>query len=169
MSNTDKTVPIEASADGKLNAYTSYCPVVGHQRNYAVCLHLCAERKQGRLDVRYSDCSAAIGQRRCPALSMRKEEIAVGHAIYFTERFKFSEGLVERAKEYVTKAVLPPTRAKSEPAQSKMSVLNKIDDSGYAKAINSVIERESKSSEVPKVEAKPGESLLDMARRLMGK
>lgn len=181
--NRDATIPAEASADGKRNSWIVHCDVVQHAKAYCVCIHLCKQRKEGRLPTQYADCSAAIGKKECPALKMRKEELAEGHAIYFRERPTI--GVISEAKAqslFVPSANSPvtkptPVAAKPAPVSSKGrgSVLDRIDDGGYAKAISRAIENELKPKAVapaPKVEnvaTIPGESLLDMARRLMGK
>lgn len=168
--NTDKTISVEASLDGKRNAFHHRCNAVGHSRPYAVCLNLCAKRKKGALSTSYSECSAIIGKKECPALRMRKEEIAAGYAIYFIERITVSQGFVERAKEFVGRvvsAVVPAAPAKPNPVTLKKSssIIDRIDDTNYTKVITTAV----KPADVPKVEPKQGESLLEMARRLMAK
>ena len=175
--NRDITIPPEASADGKRNAWTIHCGVVQHAKAYCVCIHLCKQRKEGRLPTQYSDCSAAIGKKECPALKMRKEELAEGHAIYFRERVNAVADIEQKAKSFVLQAAQPETPkpaavAKPAPVSSKRSgsVLGRIDDAGYAKAITRAIEKEvPKVAPPPKVEPVAGESLLEMARRFMGK
>lgn len=185
--NRDVTIPVEASADGKRNAWMIHCGVVQHVKAYCVCIHLCKQRKEGRLPTQYSDCSAAIGKKECPALKMRKEELAEGHAIYFRERNTPPLPVLTPeigqfpSKTLDTKSVRTQSApAKPSPASSKGgSVLTKIDSGSYAKAINIAIESAAKPVEKkPEATAtvvntdcvaKPGESLLEMARRLMGK
>lgn len=85
----DEVYPVEASESGDNAYYLRGCEAIGSGRpNYASCLAKCKARKTGRLDERYSDCSAAIGNKRCPALAMRKEELDKGVAIYFVSRPK---------------------------------------------------------------------------------
>jgi hypothetical protein len=154
--------PIESSADGKRNAFHHHCAIVQGNKPYAVCLHLCEKRKQKALPVIYSDCSAAIGRKACPALKMRKEEIEKGHAIYFKERLRgdatynatpvFSSK--KRSKSRVTNP--PPEKPKND----------LVDSGNFADAINVAME-EKKPAEAPKMTPLPGESLLDMARRIM--
>ena len=180
--NIDASIPPEASGDGRRNAFYTRCVIVGHSRPYAMCLRLCDERKEGRLEVVYSECSAAIGKRECPALGMRKEEHSAGHAIYFLERSKIQ--LPAETPEQWAKIFRNPSAtidmgsvrpksapiAKPTPVPLKRSVIDKIDDAGYAKAITRAIAKEMpKVAPPPKVEPKAGESLLEMARRMMGK
>lgn len=82
----DETYPLEASASGDNAFYIPHGCECSPRPAYASCLAKCAARKKGRLDERYSDCSAAIGGKRCPALVMRKEEIDKGQALYFVSR-----------------------------------------------------------------------------------
>lgn len=170
MSDQQEKQPIGASADGKRNAFYVACDVMKHARPYAVCLNLCSNRKDGRLSAVYSECSAAIGKKECPALKMRKEEIDAGYAIYFRERIKTEAGFVERAKQFVTgvvAAVVPATAAKPALVASKKArgIIDKIDDTGYSE----VIKKTPTVAPPPKIEIREGESLLDMARRLMAK
>lgn len=181
--NQDVTISVDASADGKRNVWTIHCEVVQHAKAYCVCIHLCKQRKEGRLPTQYSDCSAAIGKKECPALKMRKEELAEGRAIYFRERVapatvtpaQWAEVVKNPPKRIDMSEVRPKSAPISKPApvssKSSGGVLQKIDGAGYATAINRAIENESKPKVVtppPKVEAMPGESLLEMARRLAG-
>ena len=180
--NIDASIPLEASSDGRRNAFYTRCAVVGHSRPYAMCLHLCSERKEGRLESVYSECSAAIGKRECPAIGMRKEEQSAGHAIYFVERSKIQlpsdnpeqwARIVKSPPAVIDMGSVRPKSApiaKPAPVPLKRSVIDKIDDAGYAKAITRAIAKEMpKVALPPKVEPKAGESLLEMARRMMGK
>lgn len=172
MTETAPEFGIELSADGKRNAHHHICLHTGNRPAYAVCLHLCSERKKGRLREIYSECSAVIGKGECVALKMRKEEIEAGRAIYFEERVKNMPGFIDRAKEFVVKLVSPASSAKSAPVSLKKSssVIDRIDDTSYASVITSVPESAKVIPIVmPKVEAKAGESLLEMAKRMMAK
>lgn len=82
----DETYPLEASASGDNAYYIPHGCECSPRPAYASCLAKCSARKKGRLDERYSDCSAAIGGKRCPALVMRKEEVEKGQALYFVSR-----------------------------------------------------------------------------------
>ncbi len=171
-------LPVAASADGQRNAFIHSCDVLKQRRHYAVCLHLCDERKKGRLDIVYSDCSSLIGKKTCPALKMRKEEMDAGHAIYFEERRKIVPGFFDTAKNLVGEVKSFVGRSvKSLPNKPKpVDLLSSIDTGTYADAINSAIQapkvetpKVEASKEIPRVAPVAGESLLDMARRLMGK
>lgn len=85
----DEKYPLEASESGDNAFYFAGCPAMARP-NFASCLAKCRARKKGRLDERYSDCSALIGKRECIALKMRKEEKEKGHAIYFISRPKLT-------------------------------------------------------------------------------
>ena len=165
----DKTVieirPIEDSANGKTNAYSHCCMSVGHFRNYAVCLHLIKERENGRLSTMYSDCSVSIGKKNCPALSMRKAEVAAGHAIYFQERVKnlgsaFMD-IADTVMNKITKVIAPK--------EAKSPVTNKSiqpDMGGYADAINNSLKKTEVEPPKP-IKAVEGESLMELAKRMM--
>lgn len=211
--NTIPILPIEASQDGKRNAFAHYCPRIKQNRHYAVCLHLIDRRKDGRLDALYSDCSASIGRKDCPALSMRAEEKRENKAIYFQERiralgaaFTTATAALLAGKNKIDQDALK-AEVKPEPAkESKSTLIDKIDDTGYAAAINNAIvsgahketvpaktvenkpapkTREARKTKVEKAPetapeikaaikaapagmvAQPGESLLELARRMM--
>ena len=165
---------VDTSADAKRNAYSFHCLVTEQRRNYAVCLHLCAQRLEGRLGILYSDCSIAINGKRCPALGMRKAEIAKGEPLFFEERLKG-----DLASSARTNAYFATRSAKSKPAKSTvskpLSVIGNIDTGGYETAINAAVKVQitikpaSTPVAVKSVGMKAGESLLDLAKRLMGK
>lgn len=161
----------ELSEDGKRNAYNHHCEVVGHMRSYAVCLHLCKSRKEGRLSAIYADCSVAIGKKRCPALSMHAEEKEAGRALYFIERIRIA---AESAINEAIKFVSGSTTSKPAPVRftplHKSPVTERISTGTYADAINAAMKTEAPAAPVVplvKVEALPGESPLEMARRLL--
>lgn len=158
--------PIESSADGKRNAFHHHCAIAEGNKAYAVCLHLCEKRKEGALPVIYSECSVAIGKKTCPALKMRREEIEKGHAIYFIERLK---GLATR----IFSAPAPKQKSKSRVTNKEPVVTDIVDSGNYADAITSAMAAEKDRApdkpaiETPKVESSAGESLLEMAKRIM--
>lgn len=165
-------IPIEASADGKRNAFHVQCSVVGHNRPYAMCLHLCDERKDGRLEIMYAECSAAIGRKTCPALAMRREEREKGRAIYFIERVRtLGEAIVSKMSDVLAGfgGAAKPATPKSTPSR-KSSVIDSIDTTGYADVITAAVSKPAPAPSVPAIEikAQAGESPLQMARRLMG-
>lgn len=84
----EEKYPLEASESGDNAFYFAGCPTSSGRVNYASCLAKCAARDKGRLDERYSDCSALIGKRQCPAQKMRIEEKQKGMAIHFVSRPK---------------------------------------------------------------------------------
>jgi len=162
--NEVEILPPEVSGNAKRNAYYMHCQIVEQQRPYAVCLHLCSERKDGRLEAIYADCSAAIGKKRCPALHMRQQEKEAGKAIYFKERNKF-EGLAKSAASFLS-ATAKEALSKLTPSR-KSSVIDRIDGGDYASAINAQLKKAEQPSASITTEARAGESLLEMAKRLM--
>lgn len=187
--NNEK-LPIELSADGKRNAYSHPCNVMGYRANFAVCIHLMEKRKEGRLSAIYSACSAAIGNKRCPAIKMRKEELEKGQAIYFEERNR-SGAVINTAptpshnmqnKSLLTKK---STGRKKQPASTPKAADDFVDGGGIGDAINNAFDAEKErieglkkeavetgkpivtATQQPKVTPLPGESLLEIARRIM--
>ena len=163
--------PIEDSANGKTNAFSHCCMLVGHFRSYATCLHLIKERESGRLDVLYSDCSASIGKKSCPAISMRQEEVAAGHALYFQERIKnLGNAFLDVASDLLNSAVKPFKEIK---VKSPVTIVDEMqpDMGGYSDAINNALKNGVVPVELAKVpelpKAKEGESLIELAKRMM--
>lgn len=163
-------MPIEASADTKRNSYCFGCQVLEQQPHYALCLHKLALRKQGRLKEDWQGCSTAIGKKTCPAIDMREREVEKGRALYFIERVHFTglASLVDAAKQLFNRpTVAERTAARKAKEVVKVKVKDDldldIDGGGYEDAISEA----AKKLVAMKVEAKAGESLLDMARRMM--
>lgn len=169
---------VEVSASGD-NAYCiDLCSVVGHRPPYAACLKKIAERKHGRLASQYSECSAAIGKKECPAMKLRDKETAKGQAIYFINRIKlrlFQQYKQEMdAQKTPTKLKSPRPAPRIEPApQPKFKDNDFLNQSigGYADALNVAMTdlknapMESSAVQPAIVEPfKAGMSLLDMAR-----
>ena len=192
MSDTQekKFEPIEASADGKRNAFSSHCAVVTQMMSYPACLW--RQNVLAAPDIRtpadWSPCADARRTGRCNALSMRQEEELKGHAIYFVER-----GLVRRtldaAREwgtstldkFVSKTVAAPAKPAPAPAPRKAdSMLDVMGETSYADAINLAATPAPtpttaapapvapKPASVPPMTLamQPGESPLAYARRL---
>ncbi|QNK01644.1 hypothetical protein [Dyella telluris] len=83
--NEDK-LPMGESRSGS-NGYYFWCDQYSGRSNYAVCLHTIEAVLEKRPNLRTS-CQDAICSRTCPAIKMRKEEMQVGHALYFRDRHK---------------------------------------------------------------------------------
>ncbi len=84
---SEETVyPIEASMRGDNTIYVQ-CELQGCHKNYAICLNTIKSWENGK---RKSDdyCSPEIKNKTCPALKMKAEEQAAGHALYYTPRVK---------------------------------------------------------------------------------
>lgn len=84
MNQKINTLPIEMSASGSNAYYCEFCNFGGHRPAYSACLGRI--NSEGKISSNYSDCKVAIQRRHCPALEMREEELAAGHAIYYTDR-----------------------------------------------------------------------------------
>lgn len=176
MTDTTKQ-PIEASADGKRNAFSHACAAVQHTKSYAVCLHLIDKVKtKGSLPLTYSDCEKAIEGTGCPARKMRAQEIEKGHAIYFVERIKGEHTIMEpgsyvghKVSNFKKSKAATSSKVEAQSAQPQSAedlFLNGA--AGYDTAINTALSVQTKTeSPQPAVDHIPGESLLEMARRLM--
>lgn len=79
--------PLEASTWGK-NAFYHHCRVTEQRRNFAACMNILLAIRDKRINEGsdYGGCVNAVKNGNCPAVAMRKEEIAAGHAIYYKER-----------------------------------------------------------------------------------
>lgn len=180
----DEQYPAEMSASGDNAYYIEQCSVVGHRPAYASCLCKVADRKEGRLQAAYAECSAAIGKKMCPAQRMRKEELAEGKAIYFISRIKLRAYSDERAG--ITGQSMPATpfidtlgkskgAAPIKPAKADPFAMG----GSYADAINAALKPAEPKRPEPevtnatikeKVSARPamlpGESLMAYAKRV---
>lgn len=158
----------EVSGDGKRNAYHHQCAIIGNQQAYASCVDKLARRKHGALPAIFSLCSAAIGKKECPAIAMRKEELAKGQAIYFIERKRFGglSALVDKAKELFKPAAPAPA--------PKTELTPAIAGDYMAQALTKAVERHNAGKQpgpntnAQAVKVLPGETLLQAARRLRG-
>lgn len=174
MSNEKVVFPIEFSADGKRNAFSHPCNIVGHSKAYAVCLSISERRSQKGLDALYGDCLFAIGKKSCPALAMRAEELNAGKAIYFRERIRnLGETLLNAANEMIGMSVKKGKELTKEISKTPLNDKSPLIDSGsYAEAINlkssEVVEKPVIEKPAPHI-AKPagGETLIEMAKRMM--
>lgn len=101
----DEVYPVEASTSGD-NAFYVQCVVIGQSAPYAACLKKCNDRKLGRLDAQFAECSSAIGQRACPAIHMRQEELDKGQAIHFISRPKLLAHNAYRDRMYAEAAAI---------------------------------------------------------------
>lgn len=176
--------PPSASA-GKNNAYYFHCDSVGHHPAYASCLHKIEQRKAGRLETIFAVCSAEIGQRRCPAIDMRKQEQEAGKAIFFVDRAKFHEFFVGQQMEAAVpqEGYTPPRRRvvdspaprKTAPAPAQAPVAAQDTGNGYADAINAALRQQDTSALTntkPPAPAKieqprAGMSMLELAKLKM--
>lgn len=181
----DEIYPVSASALGTNAYYIPNCKEVGHNAAYASCLKKIKDRKEGRLDAQYSDCSAAIGRKDCPAMAMRKEEELENKAIYFINRKKLQSNNQFRDEMAASQARADNVKSASKfPNKSTRAVEPvgsiAIPESSYAAAINNAMQEMSKEETVtsksviakqkeapPVVINKTGMSLLDMARARM--
>lgn len=175
--------PVEASRGGR-NAFYKPCDVVGHSPAYCICVNKVHAYNRGDRNF-WPECITAIDNNRCQAVGMLAEEQKAGKAIYFVNRTKLQEFTREQEElalgpkeEVVRKPVFESAHVKAMfdgPAPAKPKPLSSMSghrvEDGYAKAINLAIAEASApkpvAEDVPKVQPIAGESLLDMARRMM--
>jgi hypothetical protein len=159
-------LPVDVSADSKRNAHCFDCHLVEQRMHYVVCLDRIKKEKSDNLSRSLAVCSRAIGRGDCPAVIMQKEEIAKGQAIYFVDRNApgVVSAIIEKAKNVFNRIL---------PAKPEASVMDKIDTTDYAAAINYAM-----TNKVPVITATQkaiqptalaNETPLQIARRLASK
>lgn len=117
----EEVYPISQSADGTNAYYCDFCNHAGYRPNYASCLRRIADRKEGRLITNEAQCSAAIGNKVCPAMAMKKEEKQAGHAIYYINRIKLRQNQVDNAELVGIKLGQRVSRGLKDPTPTIMS------------------------------------------------
>lgn len=167
-SNAPTIEPITASADGKRNAYTHSCHFVQQKMNYAACLSRVAAIDGGKYPKDWEPCSSATNS--CPARRMRREEEIAGKAIYFAPRGTIATAAATAGRwisDKVKKAVAPPA------PRAKSSMFDAMRDAGsMADVINAMSTTHTSAAAPapapmkPLPVAQPGETPLQMARRL---
>lgn len=78
-----QNLPIDYSARGDNAYYCDYCNFAGHRPAYAACLD---RIKHGVHNANFNDCTTAIQNRNCPAMTMRAQEIEAGYALFYLDR-----------------------------------------------------------------------------------
>lgn len=119
--NDTEVYPISKSAEGTNAYYCEFCQYAGYRPSYASCLRRMADRKEGRLISNEASCSAAIGNKVCPALAMKAEEKQAGHAIYYVNRIKLRQNQVENAELVGIKLGQRASRGLKNPAPRLVS------------------------------------------------
>ncbi|NQZ53182.1 MAG: hypothetical protein HRT93_02900 [Piscirickettsiaceae bacterium] len=184
-------LPAKAS-EGANNAHYLYCERHNDRRKYFVCLHTLRASKEGRLPPNgiSASCETAADCGNCVADKMRREEVSKGEAIYFeqdpyhtnggksTIKDKLSQGFnaarrilgVPESKSPVRNArkskPLKTTKPKKSETEFKTMDMGKL----VTDMAKEEVEKEAKKK--PTVKKKknvplPGESMLDMAKRLI--
>jgi hypothetical protein len=178
--NTPFQPTLADSASGKLNAQTLHC--TGHSRSmsYAACLaRLKAnENKEPDLPADWSECAQHRRSGNCNASKMRDEELTACKPLYFVKRGAVETfmALAHKVASGWKKGELPLIAAR--PAAGKSSYLDHIAKTDYAAAITAAaIQKPIQAATTPPVmavakpiqpaiQALPGESPLQMARRI---
>jgi hypothetical protein len=152
------TLAIDVSEDGRRNAFYHLCKVVERDVAYAACLNKITIYKTGNLPANHSDCERAMRHGRCPAVEMRQQEFGAGRALFFKERIRGIASLVDKAKKLFTPASIDQLTQAEPPAPVPI-----VGKDYVAAALNSAIAKEQKA----KVEVRPGETMLEAARRML--
>lgn len=174
-----KIFPASASESAN-NAFYHRCEAVEHMSSYASCLKKIADRKNGKLEAIFNTCSAEIGQKRCPALDMQKEEHLQGKAIYFIDRsayqtfYQGQEAVLVPLAPYQAQSrrtVKQDARTRPEPAVANFAapvVKSATQEAGndFAAAINAELSR-SATIKAKSPVTTTGNSLLEIARARM--
>lgn len=117
---TNKTVtgdikPLGASAS-ECNGYLVDCKEVTFKPGYSVCLSRIDKSNKGEGKF-FPPCAIAIRGRTCPAIKMRQDEEAIGHALYFIPRTPKRDTFADPLY-----APLMPSSRSSEPAVPQKAV-----------------------------------------------
>lgn len=164
MTDTQSEVfGIEKSASGKENGYIHHCSVVEHCMNYAACLARIDAIKAQKGMQDWGCCETAMGNRTCKASEMRKEELLQGRSIYFTPRGAIQK-VVASAREWISNwnKTVKPTLASPAPRK----VRDVIDAMGELGSFADAISTGESTATTAAVVALPGETPLQMARRI---
>lgn len=168
LSEIEKPIePITASADGRRNSYTINCVPTGQSMNYASCLWRQSLLSSSgiKTPMDWNACDKARCSNECPAVGMRQEEILAGKSIYFMERL-FARTLTATARKW-----LSPTSSFSSSFAKKETIAEKpptsmLDAIGEASSFAEAITTAASKPMMPLSSFYPGESPLQMARRL---
>lgn len=163
--------PPADSANGRLNGYMHHCNIVAHSMYYAACLARidAVNDKAVRLPQDWQDCAGACRTRTCQSAKMREDELAQGKAIYFIERSAI-QAITHKAREWIDSWKEGVEKVVSKPKPKTKSSLDGMVDASkmsLGDALNAALGGElSKPIDRPTITALPGETPLQMARRL---
>lgn len=165
--STDHT--LADSASGRLNGYVHACRVVEHSMYYAACLNrINVIAASERVPQDWEPCKQACRTRSCAAQKMREEEQTAGKALFFTPRGLVAT-VIEKARAWVDTWNKPKASkpARGQAAPSLIGALSSASTATYADLF-SAPEAPAKPSKPlgPPIKALPGETPLQMARRL---
>lgn len=167
--STEHPLPPETSGKGTNTLYIA-CNAVGFSSNYAVCQHVLAKHREGALPQSYSGCGQAIDAGNCDAAKMQKMEKEAGKALFYRERQRYVEKVVEekvrpvdttsesyQRGRYGLKAVQAKSQPVKAPAQQGPVEFNP------AAVINAGVQGEKE-----KAARQKGETPAEFLRRLRG-
>ena len=165
---------IEASADGKRNAFCHGCAAIQQSMSYAACVNRVTtiQRADKGFDVKvprdWAECDRAMGRGTCPAVSMRSDEVAAGKSLYFQARATVQAAADAAIKWVSSWSEAAPAKRAAAP-RKPASMLDAMGDAGsFADAINVASPSTPAAAPVRPVLPKAilGETPLAMARRL---
>ena len=183
---TEKHVSLSDGWSGR-NRHKIFCEMVSSYRHYGVCAHLIGAYDAGRLvpeDVQ-GDCANAMKHGNCKAVAMRNEEIEAGHAIYYKSPRIRENPLDDDTKPVDTNSESykrgwnavsggqkkRPVKPRGEASLKHDRVT--VDAGDYAAAINTAMHATNTATadddgkaEQATLVRKPGETMLEFARRL---
>jgi hypothetical protein len=185
----DTHFPASASAGGDNAYYLKTCATLERPAAYAACLSRLSEIDAGSSNERTAECAKSLREGRCVAAGMREQEQLAGAALFYFPRnpskpflpAKIAGDFGIEITNLTDPALIPashrparparPAPAAPAPAEPK-SILDSIDSGGYADALNAPAAPQPKKAitkdDLAKL-AKPGESLIDVAKRLLTK
>lgn len=182
--------PLSYSADGKRNSFTLACTPTGQSMNYAACIwrQNVLAKPNVNTPPDWSVCRQARNEGRCTALLMREEEELAGKSIYFRCRSALSAASAAAREWIMPKGAATsvpierarrPSSAPSAVTARPASMLDAMAGMGdLSDAVSAAARAETLKRLAPApapapahrapalVAALPGESPLQMARRL---
>lgn len=127
-------LPIEASGRGDNTLYLDYCASGGNRPAYCACISKVIKRKEGRLDSRWAECSAAIGKKTCPAMALMKQEKEAGHALFYIPRATVQAANIERVEAGNEASIRSSFKDEKKRKQALDGMRNKLASGGLTEA-----------------------------------
>lgn len=135
------------------NAFYHYCDAMQGRSNYAVCLHTIAacRRADKNSEELRPQCYESIKKGNCPALVMRRNEVAAGRSLYFIDR---NEVMRMRDEEEAKRAADPVVTFRRGAQKVEPLRGNWVDDREFAERV------ESASAQAPTKKSDANDDLM---------